>query len=267
MKLMRLSLIAAIAGLAAGAANAALLDGVVQYYPDVTLNTNYIIYDHNGIDADTGLFRVVSMGSTLNAASGGTPTPQTQSYAGIGDSLADVMLSVQINNVTGVFEGGTVSIGFGNNTANPRFSWQGYITNFGYLDNGTQFNARWAMASDQYQNMPANYAQFVNNYLTSSLGGKLGGINITNSAGFGTLYSWASALGKDWVFGTGVTATSTPANIAPFVVGLDAANLRIQSASTVQADAFVPIPGALWLMLSGLGMIASFARRKSVAAA
>lgn len=266
MKLLRFSTVAAIAGLAAGAADAALV-GVVQTYPDVTLNTNYIIYDHNGVDSDTGLFRVVSMGSTLSTVANSAANPgstATQLYAGTGDSLADVMLSVQINNLTGAFEGGTVSIGFGNNTTNPRFSWQGTISEFGYLDNGTQFDARWTLTSDLYQNLPAN-AYFAD-YVDGRFSGALGGIKINNSAGFGT-YSWATALGKDWVYGTGVTSSSTPANIAPFVTGLDAANQRIQMASAVQVDAFVPIPGALWLMMGGLGIIAPFARRKPAAVA
>lgn len=266
MKLLRISTVAAIAGLAAGAADAALV-GVVQTYPDVTLNNSYIVYDHNGVDSDTGLFRIVSYGSTLSTVANSAANPGSttqQSYSGAGDSNPDVMLTAHINNVTGAFEGGSVSIGFGTGTSGQKFSWQGTISEFGYLDNGTQFDARWTLNSDLYQNLPANayFADYVNGHFS----GAVGGIKINNSAGFGT-YNWATALGKDWVYGTGVTSSSTPSGIAPFVTGLDATSQRIQLGSTVMVDAFVPIPGALWLMMGGLGMIAPFARRKPAAAA
>lgn len=264
MKTLRHLTIATLACMTAGAANAALI-GSVQTYPTVTLNQNYLIYDHNGIDADSGLFRVVSMGSTLSTVANSPANPgstATQLYAGNGDSVADVMLSLQINNITGAFEGGSVTIGFGNNTATPGFSWTGTVSQFGYLDNGTAFDARWTLNSDQYQNMLAN-AYFAD-YVDGHFSGAAGGIKVSNSAGFGT-YNWASALDKDWVFGTNVSR-GTPANIASFVTGLDATGSRIQTNSTVMVDAFVPIPGALWLMMDGIGVIAQFTRRKPTAA-
>ncbi|MGB0126516.1 MAG: hypothetical protein WBP72_02675, partial [Rhodocyclaceae bacterium] len=223
MKLVRFAAVAAaLTAVGAGSAQAALL-GVVQTYPDVTLNQNWIVYDHNGVDADSGLFRVVSLGSTLNKGSGG-PT-QGQSYAGTGDSTADVMFSVQLNNITGAFEGGTVSVGFGNNASAAGFSWQGTITGFGFLDNGRSFDATWTLNSDQYRNMPAAFSNFTN----GAYSGAPGGMKITNTGGFGAGNSWSGVLGRDWVFGTGVQ-TST-AQITPFLAGLDATG-RIQLNNT-----------------------------------
>jgi hypothetical protein len=260
-RLVPLALMSAIAG----GANGALL-GVVQSFPDVSLGNNYIVYDHNGVDADSGLFRIVSLSSTLNKATGVATAAQNYVF-GESPATADVMLSVQISNVTGAFEAGSVTIGLGNaNPATPtapRFSWQGAISAFGFLDDGTQFDARWTLNADQYLNMPSAFSNFVN----GTYSGTAGGIKINNSSGFGAGNSWAAMLGRDWVFGTGVQ-TST-AQITPYLAGLDAIGSpagRVQLNSTVIADAFVPLPAAAWLLLGGLGLFAPFGRRKALAA-
>ncbi len=249
---------------ASGNAMGALL-GDLQSFPDVTLNQNYIIYDHNGIDGNSGLFRIASLASTLNSVAGGpASSTQTQTYAGAGDSTADVMLSIQINNLTGALEAGSVTIGFGNSTTAPRFSWQGTITEFGFLDNGTAFDARWTLNGDQYQNMPAPLSAFVN----GRYAGANGGIKISNSSGFGAGNTWTNMLSRDWVFGTSVQ--SGTAVITPYLTGLDAIGNpagRVQLNSTVTVDAFVPLPAAAWLMLSGLGLMGFCARRKGAARA
>jgi hypothetical protein len=248
---------------AAGSANGALL-GVVQSFPDVSLGNNYIVYDHNGVDANSGLFRVVSLSSNLNKGTGVATTAQNYVF-GETPATADVMLSVQINNVTGAFEAGSVTIGLGNANPNtptaPRFSWQGAISGFGFLDDGTQFDARWTLNADQYLNMPSAFSNFVD----GAFSGAAGGIKINNSSGFGAGNTWAAMLTRDWVFGTGVQ-TST-AQITPYLTGLDLIGNpagRVQLNSTVIADAFVPLPAAAWLLIGGLGMFAPLARRNNL---
>jgi hypothetical protein len=268
---------AAVMALACVGNASATLVGVVQTYPDVTLDNSYIIYDHNGVDSNTGLFRIVSMGSTLNKALG-VATPK-QLYSGSGDIAPAVMISAQLDNVTGAFKGGNVSITTGNidplNPAAPRFSWLGTVSEIGFLDNGTQFDARWTLNSDQYQNMPSGFTEFTN----GSYSGSTGGITIGNTAGLAGNFLETGLMSRDWVLGAGVTSNSTSANIAPFLLGLNAENGKIQMDSSIQADAFllhltqpaptiplppqpVPLPGAIWLMMGGFGMLVSFARRK-----
>ena len=234
---------------AAGSAHAALL-GVVQTFPDITFTSSpYLIYDHNGANATTGRLRIVTGSTTLNegAAAGGTTL--TQSYYALGDSIPDLMLTIDVNNSTGAFVNGSVSIGFGNT---QKFSWTGAVTNFGFLSNGASFDATWNVGSDQYVNMPATLSQFVNGYLT----GGTGGIKIANSNGVGGANIWAA----DWIRGT--AATTNP-NLTNFTGGLTTPN---KTNSTVSVDVFatpVPLPGAVWLLGSGLAVFAPIVRRRN----
>lgn len=235
---------------ACGAAHAALL-GVQQNFPDVTLNASTMIYDANGINASTGLLRVVSLGALLSRASGAS-TP-AQSYTGAGDSVADVMLSFAINNNTGALVNNVtynkVTIGFGNAAvASPSafgFSWQGQITQFGFNATGTAFDARWTMTTDQYQALPAGFSTFTN----GGFNGRPGGMLISNTqqvAAAGNIWAF------DWVRGTfaGTSGSNYAAQIAPYVAGINKNANRANS--TIAADVFLPLPASGWMLLSGL---------------
>jgi hypothetical protein len=241
-------------------ARAALIN-VQQAYPDITLSGTTLIYDANGVDASTGLLRVVSLASTLNRAPGASTT--AQGYTGTGDSVANVMLSFAINNATGALVANPtynkVTIGFGNAAvASPTafgFSWQGNISAFGANANGTAFDALWSLTGDQYQAMPAGFGAFVNGYLT----GQSGGLKITNAAGaIGATNIWAF----DWLRGqfAGASGSAYAAPIAPYVAGFSLAADRM--AGTVVADVFVPLPAAAWLMFGGLISFLPMVRRK-----
>ena len=253
----------ALAWFAMGSTQAALI-GVVQSFPDVTLSANTLIYDANGVDANTGLLRVVSLASTLNRASGSATS--AQSYTGTGDAVADVMLSFAVDNSTGAWVSNStfnkVTIGLGNlavaSTANFGFSWQGNISAFGANANGTAFDARWAMTADQYQAMPAGFGAFVN----GALAGRGGGLIISNTTAVAGANIWAF----DWVRGqfAGTSGTAYAAQIAPYTTLLATSADRLSS--TVAADVFVPLPAAAWFMFSGLLSFAPAVRRRLAAA-
>jgi hypothetical protein len=237
----------------AGNARAALI-GVTASNPEVTLTSPYLIYDHNGFDASTGLLRIVAAASTVfeGAAAGGSS--QAQSYFGAGDPIPDLMLTIRVDNTTGAFAGGNVSIGFGNSTTAPRFSWQGAITNFGFqAGTGTIFDATWDFTGDQYQNMPSNMSQFVDGYLA----GRFGGLNISSTFNWGA----TNGFGNDWIYGNNPAANS---NLNAFRAGMTAQN---EQSSSVQASVFaspVPLPGAVWLLGGALSLIAPiFVRRRN----
>lgn len=246
---------------ASGAAHAALL-GVQQNYPDVTLGSSTLIYDANGVNATTGLLRVVSLSSLLSRAPGAS-TP-AQSYVGSGDSVADVMLSFAINNSTGALVTNAtynkVTIGFGNAAmASPTafgFSWQGQISQFGFNNTGTAFDARWTMTADRYQAMPAGYSYFVN----GGFNGRPGGALISNTqpvAASGNIWAF------DWVRGSfaGTSGSAWAGQIAPYVSGLNVNANRTNS--TIAADVFLPLPASGWMLLSGLLGGVAILRRNS----
>lgn len=239
-----------------GNANAALI-GVVSTFPEVALAASpYLVYDHNGVNATTGQLRVFT-GATLlgeGAATGGSTL--IQSYFSAPDQIPDLMLTINVNNMTGAFVNGNVNIGFGTNPANTsKFSWNGTITNFGFNNTGSGspiFDATWTMASDQYQAMPATLSQFVNGYLT----GASGGIKINSSAGFGS----TANFGNDWIYGSAAATTSA---LNTFISGLTS---PLKTNSTITANVFAsPVPEAdtAWLMLIGLAALAPIARRRS----
>lgn len=245
---------------ASGTAHAALI-GVVQAYSDVSLSASTLIYDANGVDANTGLLRVVSLASTLNRAPGAATT--AQAYTGAGDAVADVMLSFAVSNTTGAWVANStfnkVSIGFGNtalaSAANFGFSWQGNIFAFGANANGTAFDARWAMTTDQYQNLPAGFSGLFSN---GGLAGLPGGVIITNTAAIAGANIWAF----DWVRGqfAGTSGSAYAAQIAPYTTAL--ATTANRAASTVVADVFVPLPAAAWMFLGGLFTLLPSMRRR-----
>jgi hypothetical protein len=236
--------------LAAGVVSSAQagLIGVTQTDPRVALSTPYLIYDHNGVNASTGLLRVLANTSTLVEGA----SNQLQSYLGAGDSIPDLMLTIQVDNTTGAFAGGSVSIGFGNAAAVPRFSWQGAITNFGFQSGtSTIFDATWTMSADQYQNMPGTMSQFVDGYLT----GGSGGLKISSSAAWGGGANFAN----DWIF----AANPNSSSIDGFTGGLTS---PLRTASNIGVDVFaspVPLPAAVWMLIGGLGVLAPLARRRN----
>jgi hypothetical protein len=246
----------------AGSAQAGLL-GVTQTFPDATLSSAYLIYDSNGINANTGLLRVVANATTLNEGAAAGNSTLTQSYLGPGDSTPNVILDIWVANgsgslTAGSFVGGAMSIGFGTSPANvSKFSWQGAMTGFGFQADGKAFDATWTMGADQYLNMPATLSQFTN----GSFVGGLGGIKINNSVGFTT-----QTFANDWVYGT---SAATSALINSYLGGLTTPK---KVNSTVLVDAFVaqpvpvvpvPEPETILLMIIGLAAIVPFARRRT----
>ena len=261
------------------AAHADLL-GVVQSYPDTTLNQSYLIYDNNAIDANTGLLKVVAFGATLNEGPYGNNSTLTQMYASGTDHTPDLMLSIAIDRNTGNWVNSSnplankVTINFGNgvvpngNGNTPGFKWMGDITNFGWQQEiastankeyGTFFDATWKMTEDSYEDMPANMSQFVNNLLTTAMIPYEGGIKISNTTGFGDV-AHPVAFQRDWVFGTSATTAGVQALLSPFLSSLSTQTCSQNTStdcityvhSTVNADVFVPIPPAFWLWVGAL---------------
>jgi len=288
-KRMLLCLGAPLVSLAiSGIAEAALL-GVQQSYSDITLNQAYLIYDNNAINSTTGLLKVVSFGSTLNEGPAAGNSTLTQSYARGSDHTPDLMLSIAIDRTTGNWvnsndsAANNVTIGFGNSvipggTENtPGFSWTGNITGFGWQQNtstnppyqyGTFFDASWKFIQDDYEDMPANMGQFVDNVLTNAMAPFNGGIKISNSAGFGAV-AHPTAFQRDWVFGANADKNGIQRLLSPFLTGLSSnicsnntsTNCATYLHSTVNADVFVPIPPAFWLWAGALSFILPSVRK------
>ncbi len=249
-KKVTLSLITLFTASAANAAPPALLN-LVQTFPDATLTGNYIKYDSNGFDGDTGLLSIISNGASFNKASGGSSNTFAQSYLGAGDSVPDVTLTFKIANGTGslaagTFEGGNVTIGFGNVTTNPRFSWTGNITNYGMTADMKSLDATWQVTADAYQNMTPSFSQFVNGYLTNGLGG----IKI-NNVGFASARTDSQLFNQDWLFGSNANNTTNTA----YLSGLTNPT-RVQGNNTIDVFASpIPEPETYALMLLGLGVL------------
>ncbi|MEQ1592247.1 MAG: PEP-CTERM sorting domain-containing protein [Thiobacillaceae bacterium] len=260
IKLSRIALLLGVAGIVpVHSAQAALL-GVTQTYPDVAISTPYVVYDHNGFSATTGQLRVFSTGTQLGEGAAAGGSIDTQLYAG-----QKVDLTINVNNITGAFVSGTVSIGVGAAAAEPQWSWTGTITNFGF-GTGTDtrsFDATWIVTSDTYSNMPLGLSQFVNGYLTGASGGLTisTGLNIGNAAtcsGTGCVPG-TLGFGNDWILGP-AAQTTTALNSYYGGTGLPylTSPLKINIAS-ITSDVFatpVPEPAAYGMMLSGLALLA-----------
>lgn len=245
--------------LIAGNAHAALI-GVTTSFPDTTLQANpTIIYKHTGVSSTVGELTVITTATTLTASSGGPSV--TQNYTG-DTPPQDLMLTIDVNNSTGAFVSGSVSVALGDSTTAARWSWAGNVTQFGFVDpttstSGTIFDARWHMNADTYQNMPANMAQFVNGYLT----GRNGALDLLSTASWGGTTAGKANFGNDWIYGT--SPTSVP---SVFTTGM---TNPILVTSTISSDIWVspvPLPGAVWLLLSGLGLVVLPGARRTVQA-
>jgi hypothetical protein len=228
-----------------GSAHAELLTNVTKSWPDVTLSNGSLYYDHNGSSTGEGLLRLVVQQGTLGLSSAGPS--QTQLY-----STPDLALSIEVDNLTGAFLGGTVDISFGSTA--QKFSWTGVITHFGFAADGKTFNATWQLTDDQYQNLPASFSSVSN----GEWAGYRGGIIISNSAGWSASSFYHSVTGAenfglDWVLG------SVNNNLAAYRAGMTS---PIVVATATTADAFVPLPAGVWLFLSAFGALAPFARRQ-----
>jgi hypothetical protein len=233
--------------LIAGNAHAALI-GVTTSFPDTTLQANpTIIYKHTGVSSTVGELTVITTAAALTAASGGNSV--TQNYAG-DTPPQDLMLTIDVNNSTGAFVSGAVSVALGDSPTAARWSWAGNVTQFGFVDptkssSGTIFDARWHMNADTYQNMPANMSQFV----TGSLAGRNGALDLLSTAAWGGTAAGKANFGNDWIYG------STPGSVSTvFTTGI---SNPILVTSTISSDLWVtpvPLPAAAWLLLSGLGL-------------
>lgn len=264
-------------------AEAVLID-VTQNYPDVTLNQNYLIYDNNGVDSNTGLLKLVSYAATLNEGPGAGNSTLTETYTGPGDFIPNLILTIAIDRITGNWinasSANKVSINFGNSViANgagntPGFSWQGEITDFGWQQNtdnnppyefGTFFDGIWIFTQDDYEDMPANMSQLTDGTLTNNNGG----IKIFNSAGFGAT-PFPTAFQRDWVFGTNANTAGIQIVLASYLTGLSSVtcssseqiNCKSFIHSTVATDVFAtPIPAAFWLWAGALASILPTVKR------
>jgi hypothetical protein len=275
MKNFKLALgIIALAVVTAGNAEAALLN-VVKGVPfvDFSSSNTWLIYDHNAVNSTTGTLKVATIGMTLGegVAAGGSSV--NQNYIGGSDQTAALVMSFNLNNTTGALVGGSVNIGFGNQTTTtaPVFSLTGTVTDFGFSTDSTStrsFDAKWTVTNDQYQNMPANMNQFVNGFLTGINGGVISiGADPTGAAtnAFGTS---GTSFANDWVFGgtAGAANFLTNAQYGTLLAGLDTNAIHLNA--IVSSSASVPVPAAAWLMSSALlGLFPSLRKKKSKVAA
>lgn len=259
--------IAALLGAAALApqAHAALLGVTNGAYSDVTLGNSVILYDSNYQGSGTGRLVVVAVSSRLRNPSGTLTTAQT--YSGGADTQPyEEMLTINVNNQTGAFISGTVSINRGNSTSAQGFTWNGTITNFGFSANGNVFDATWqmnsgtaALPSDRYFNLGTGFA----NYTTNALSGTPGGIILAlGNGGLGSAMTGASGwFNRDWMFGTGASASNASLASIASSLGLSLTS-TYYSANSVTGDVFVPLPAPLLLLGSSLLAAAAALRRR-----
>jgi hypothetical protein len=240
----------------AGNAHAALI-GVATGYPDTTLGNSAMIYNHSGGGAGIGRLTVIASYATLTAASGGASA--VQNYGG-DTPTADVMLTINVNDLTGALQSGTVSVALGDSTTAAGWTWTGKVTQFGFVDPtkpstaGTIFDARWQMTADTYQHMPTNMSQFVNNYLA----GRNGALDLLSTASWGGTAAGKANFGNDWIYASNPSAVP-----AAFTAGLSAPILVTSTGLSHMWVTPVPLPGAAWLFLSGLALAAPAVRRRA----
>lgn len=271
IKLSRIALLLGFAGIVPMSGAQAALVGETKTALDADvsiINGAYLVYDHNGVNANIGELRLFSTSTTLaeTFAEGNSSTGQV--YA-----TQTEVLTIHVNNSNGAFVDGTVGIDVGTNANQAHFSWTGTINSFGFANvaANTIFDATWTVTSDNYANSTTStpftgaLSQFTNGYLA----GGSGGIVITNTKGFGVLASCSGTgcvagtpgFGNDWIMGT---AAQTTPSLSSFIGQLDSTKLMINS--TVKADIFAtPVPEAstYGMMLVGLAMLAPLVRRKN----
>ena len=173
MKSQKPKLLLAIAAVMLGVslnAQAALIPGVAQTFPDVSmLNATYLVYDHNGGGATTGRLLIVTQPDTLNEGAAAGNSTQAQTYAAITQVLSIDIVSSGAN--AGAFVGGSVSIVSGTGAA--KFQWLGTLSNAGFNTVGTStaplLNGTWTVTGDSYAGLPVSLSQFVNGYLAGGI--------------------------------------------------------------------------------------------------
>lgn len=252
--------VAVLLGVIAPHGRAQLLN-VTQSFPDTTATGSpYLVYDHDAVDSNTGLLRLVAGAAQLAEGAAAGNSTLTQTYLGAGDPVPNVLLSIRIRNGNGGFTAGTflsgvVSVGYGNTTGTGGWRWDGAITALGSRSGtGTILDAAWNVTGDQYQNVPANMNQFVNGFLS----GQTGGIKIQSSASWGSTNNFSN----DWVYGLNPASNT---NLDNYRTGMDLLLAGQQVNSAISADIFVaavPEPELVWLMLLGTILFAPFVRAR-----
>lgn len=259
---MKRILLGLAATFALGSGNTAMASviGVVQASPDVSLLQPYLIYDHDGGGAGIGLLTIVAYGSTLYEGAAAGNASQAQQYA-----PSSSVMRIFVDTATGQLATGqtsTVNIGYGIGSGG-RYAWQGTITQLGsQAGAGRIFDAYWVLGSDQYQNLSTTtLGQFTN----GAFAGMAGGIIVTNdatgaAAEFGT---GNFTFTTDWVYGSAAQNAAIQSQLGTYLASMSSINY-MNAATAV--DAFVPIPAALSLLMSGLGLFAPMLRRARASA-
>jgi len=275
---------AAFTLLQAGFSHAALLQAQgpsTSVAFDTQLTNPALIYDANYYAATTGRLLIVAQGSTLRGpgvpGSNGLPgTAPSQLYLSAGDTLRDVVLSLQIDNRNGQLLGGSVLVPADNNAAASGLtgdSWTmaGTVNAFGWSDYvaaGTNtFDLAWTATQYDFSDVAANPG-LVDRPVSCNAANSPCGFGYMRFATTGIAFVAASPgaavdFRVDWVRGGGVISGSTPnAQLGTFDDGIAAS---AYANNAVSADVFltpVPVPAPLALMAMGLAMLVPLVRRR-----